>query len=294
MKYIYDILSEKAENQPKALAKELNKLAGKLNTFSFCPTKEKEYARMKPFSTNPELLDIVLEVLSNNKPEDNSSLSFDTVGYWYCVALVSYSGEKKAEAFLSELTDELIAKKSSDISLMRRNMEMISVEIEYADIQTKIDEYFRKLCEESPVYAFANEIGMTLPEGDWNFTFRIGNFDDNKFDSELTQKELEERYVLTVEFFYPKGDGTCCNLNFQNRSNDVHMHNINNFSSDATIYNGSNAVCRIESANDLMRLKETIASIEKAINIQFNKDFDYNYFSKGVKSKKILQDWLKK
>lgn len=292
MERISEILAEICENYPKELAKELKKLSNKLLSYAYCPCSEKEYARMEPFAQNAELAEIVFNILKECTPESLKA-TYELRDYWYCIALISHWGDDEAVKYLSDTTDALIAAKSGDTDLMKRNFEHIKKPI-YSEISQKLDDYFKKLYDECPVFDFIKEVGLTIPE-DWaGFTigFNLQNYEDFQSYNDLTDKERLSRYTLKVDFGTPYGDGEFFKLDFQDMKNHIRLHtnNIDNFT--PRLIEGGTTLCEIETATDIMKLKETVAKIEEVLDIKL-----YHcevFVPRGVKSKKILSDWIKK
>lgn len=293
MECISNVLVELCENYPKDLAKELKKLSNKLKSFSYCPCSEKEFARMESFSQNSELSQIVLNVLKEHTPDFKDSLFFnDSVSYWYCIALISQWGDEEAAKYLSDTTDVLISAKSGDIDLMKRNFEFIKKPI-YNTIFQKLDDYFKKLCDECPVFDFVKEIGLTIPEDleGWSMGFNLQNYEDFQFANDLTEKQRRSRYKLTVDFQTPCGDGEFFKLHFQDMDNYIRLRTSNVDDFCPRLIEASETICEIETANDITKLKETISKIEEVLGIKLY--YCEVFVPRGIKSKKILTDWIK-
>lgn len=290
MERIHKILLETCDNYPDELAKDIKKLSKKLESFAHCPCTDKEYARMQPFAQNPELAKIVLDILKVYTPDPQEKYYFDSTNYWYCVALISLWGDEEAVKYLSDTTDTFIAAKSGETDLMQRNFSYINNPI-YSDISQKLEDYYKKLFDECPVFDFIKKVGMTVPKGDWSVGFNLQNFEGFEFYNSLTDEEHLSRYTLKVDFSTPYGNGEFFNLNFSDMDNYIRLHTDNVEDFTPRLIKASSTLCEIPFANDIMKLKETVAKIEEVLGIKL-----YHcevFVPRGVKSKKILADWIK-
>ena len=116
MEKIHVLVSERSARLTPQGKTQAGKLAKKLDSFWHCPVTDKEYGRMAPFAGQQELVELVLEILRDYPVPDSGDYSviFDTVGYWYCIALLSLSENDAVLQFLDRLTDSLIARRHRD------------------------------------------------------------------------------------------------------------------------------------------------------------------------------------
>ena len=106
---------------------EIWKLCCKLAQMIHAPITKKEYERMIPFAQKPKTVDAVLEFLKTYYLNLNK-ISFDSIIYYYCVALVSQSDYRQSdcEQLLWELVDYHIKHdKKYEVEVMHRNMKML-------------------------------------------------------------------------------------------------------------------------------------------------------------------------
>lgn len=116
------------------------KLCSKIASTIHAPVTKKEYERMLPFAQNPEIVDAVLKYFEIYGPDykDRTLFTiFDTIGYYYCVALISQSDYRQEDCIklLWELVDYHIEnnnkKNPCSYSVLLRNMKVLEAERPY-------------------------------------------------------------------------------------------------------------------------------------------------------------------
>lgn len=97
-----------------------------LTSYTHAPVSPADYKRMQKFADDHELIDAVLEALDEYYPRDD--LSFDTIGYYYSVALISQSQYRREDclALLNTLTQYFVNAKNNIHNVFLRNMKVLS------------------------------------------------------------------------------------------------------------------------------------------------------------------------
>ncbi len=106
---------------------EIWELCSKMARMTHAPVTKKEYERMIPFAQKPKTVDTVLEFLKTYYLNLNK-ISFDSIIYYYCVALISQSDYRQSdcEQLLWELVDYHIKHDEKyEVKVMCRNMKML-------------------------------------------------------------------------------------------------------------------------------------------------------------------------
>ncbi len=101
----------------------------KLASFTHAPVSIKEYMRMEEFAEDDGLAEEVFQVVKNYKVPENPILTgFDTIGYFYSIALLSTAKTNREQyiRFFNELADQWIEAEHSYCSLLHRNMKRLS------------------------------------------------------------------------------------------------------------------------------------------------------------------------
>lgn len=105
------------------------KYCKKLASFTHAPVSLKEYLRMEEFAEDHVLADEVFQVVKNYKvPENRMLTGFDTIGYFYSIALLSAAKNNREPyiKFLNELANQWIKENHSCCNLLYRNMKRLS------------------------------------------------------------------------------------------------------------------------------------------------------------------------
>ncbi|MDE7399125.1 MAG: hypothetical protein K2N06_06300 [Oscillospiraceae bacterium] len=103
-----------------------------LTSYTHAPVTPADYKRMQKFTDDHELIDAVLEALDEYYPRDSDDprdeLDFDTIGYYYSIALISQSQYRREDclALLNTLTQYFVNAKNNIHNVFLRNMKILS------------------------------------------------------------------------------------------------------------------------------------------------------------------------
>ena len=117
----------RAQVTDEKLWAEVWKFCKKLAAFSHAPVSLKEYLRMKEYAKNEPLVKEIYNMLLEygSKQDNGSELSFDIIGYFYCIALISQAewNRKSIIEMLNNKADEVIKDgNNAHGKLLYRNM----------------------------------------------------------------------------------------------------------------------------------------------------------------------------
>ncbi len=111
---------------------EIWKLCKKIAQYTHAPVTLKEYERMIPFAASHDTVDTVLKLLETYEPPFDGSAGdwlckFDITGYYYCIALISFSDYRQEDCFamLKTVTQKFIDVKTDNLSILLRNMKLL-------------------------------------------------------------------------------------------------------------------------------------------------------------------------
>lgn len=129
---------------------EIWKLCSKLAQMIHAPVTKKEYERMLPFTEKPKTVDAVIEFLETHTPQ-LSTFTYDVIGYYYCIALISQSDYRQADCerllwkavkHNIEQVEQKAEWSSLDIGTLRRNMKVLESDRPYlTPMKEKLEEY---------------------------------------------------------------------------------------------------------------------------------------------------------
>lgn len=290
MRELNELIKAKSMEAPKNLQKSLDKLVNKLESFTHCPVDLKEYKRMEPFASDSELVRCIIDIMKKYKIPEEEFAIFDTVSYWYCIALLSFAGGEEIKTFLESLTKELMESHHRDLGLLKRNMNMLSELTYLHSMEVTIDEYFHNMDIHSEAYKWAGEIGLQIPDEFWVMEFVLSTDGDIKYAFQLSDDEKENRLEISVKCHTPRGNGQCYEIKMKNYLNDIRVR-YDNLSDCRNLY-FKNQTIPLKNANSIRALKELISEIEQRTGLSFERKLAYFRGPKGVK-KDALQKWIR-
>lgn len=283
-------LNENVLTLDKSVQKDILKFSKRLESYSHVPTNEKEILRTKPFASNQNLVAFVLQNMQEYPYPAKSDYPFDTISYWYCIALFIVSEEEKSSAFVLNLINEFIEKNHNDLWQFRRLLESIELK-EYQAVKKKIDSYFLSKQIHLESYKWAEQIGLELPkDNSWMFYFEISTDGKFRFGNDLSEEEKVSRLRLKVSV-YPLQGEKCWEIELSNWKNSVSAWWPTLSERTIRLSHKPNDYT-LKTKPSLQNLKELIKEIESVFNISFDKTM-YNQTFKGkIKNKNAIQKWL--
>ena len=116
--------------QTNADPEKIWKLCKKFAQFSHAPIKLNEYERMTSFAQEECIVDTVLKTLETYHPSEqhtSADFGFDTIGYYYCIALISQSDYRIEDCKnrIHEICRFYIQNPSNSIDVLKRNMSVL-------------------------------------------------------------------------------------------------------------------------------------------------------------------------
>ena len=132
----YVLMSHASESNKETIWKYCKKIA----SFSHAPVTLKEYQRMKSFSEDKAIVDVVLQGLKENPyPFSGGKNKVEPVqGYYYAIATISQSAYRRTDiiSLLQQIADYLKQNMPDAVSILKRNMDVLKKE--YPDLESVI------------------------------------------------------------------------------------------------------------------------------------------------------------
>lgn len=129
---------------------EIWKLCSKLAKMIHAPIKKKDYERMLPFAEKPKTVDAVIEFFETHTPM-LSKFTYDNIGYYYCIALISKSDYRQADCerllwnavqYHIEQKEQKAEGASLHLETLLRNMKVLESSRPYlTPMKEKLEEY---------------------------------------------------------------------------------------------------------------------------------------------------------
>ena len=114
----------------------------RLAKFSHAPVSPKDYQRMKDYLNDHELIDVLLQLVSEYMPTDDYLVNFDVIGHSYIIALLSQSKYRREDILksLDFLVDYVMDNELRYVVVLHRNVERLKKE--YTDLE-RLEEKLR-------------------------------------------------------------------------------------------------------------------------------------------------------
>lgn len=100
------------------------KFCKQLSKFMHAPVSPADYKRMEKWVDEHGLIDALLTACDGYYPNEKNPLEFDTVGFYYSIALLSQSQYRRADclALLDKVTQYYVKTKLDEYNVLLRNM----------------------------------------------------------------------------------------------------------------------------------------------------------------------------
>ena len=114
----------------------------RLAKFIHAPVSLKDYQRMKDYADDYELIDVLIQLVSEYMPTDDYLVNFDVIGHSYIIALLSQSKCRREDILksLDFLADYVMDNEIRYAVVLRRNLERLKKE--YTDLE-RLEEKLR-------------------------------------------------------------------------------------------------------------------------------------------------------
>lgn len=285
-------LSDYLKNQAphfKGNSKLLHRLIKKLDSIAHAPTTEKHTKRMLPFVGDAALMEFVNTELAayfyqehEFQPNQSAIGFYDVKRAWYLFTILVYAEEKQTTTSL--IWQRMKAVRNTDISLVRRILSLCANPV-YNQLQQDVEQYFAQQNPQTKVYQWLEKHQVTAPTTiDWNFVLRW--YTPPNSDQSTTP------LFLTIRGHEPKGDGTSFKIQLTNQNYEVYG-TWNDFSTQSFIKLGT-IKKQLFLVPALDNLKELLKVLEEIFEVEFDRNYHFQYFSKGFKNKANIQKWLLK
>ena len=261
----------------------------KLDSFVHAPANRTAADRLLPFCQQPAVVALVARVLPQYRPW--TLPYYDIIGYWYSVALLSLARSEDALQALDQLTSEAMAAGWSALDLWRRNFLFFPNVPALAPLAAAVEHYFQQLAPQVEALVWARHIGLQVPATpDWLVSFVLSPDGENKFAFQLSDAEKKQRIQLSVDVYgNARGDGESWQIEFHNFENSTGGRFV---SPNDTICRRNYQPLRLPIGPSLLHFGPALAAIEEAVGVRFVRRLAFSYFSKGIKNKGAVAQWL--
>ncbi|MGI4870258.1 MAG: hypothetical protein ACRYFX_03660 [Janthinobacterium lividum] len=285
------LYQQHAAGLPAAEQQQVAAFLAKLESFVHAPDSLAAARRTEVFARQPALVALVAQVLPQYRPW--TLPWYDIIGYWYSVALLSVAHAAEARQALASCTTEALAVGWRDLNIWQRNYTFFAAAPELATLRAAVEDYFQQLLPQLEALEWARQLGLQVPATPtWNLGFELTTDGENKFSFQLTEAEKQPRLILAVRVFAAAyGNGQCWEMRVYNDEN----------STGGTFGGPADRYLRVRYhlhtlpvAPSLLQLGKFLAAVEAATGAQFVRQVTFSYFSKGIKNKKAVPEWVAK
>ncbi|MGH1337142.1 MAG: hypothetical protein ACRBFS_13545 [Aureispira sp.] len=214
------------------------------------------------------------------QPNQSTVGIYDVKRVWYLFALLVYAEEIQTTVVL--IWQRMKAVKNPDISLIRRILMRCSNSV-YQSLEQEVALYFAQQNPQTKVYQWLQKHPIEPPTTiDWNFVFRL--------QTKPNPASATAPLFLMVSAHAPKGDGLSFKIQLTDQNYNIYG-TWNDFSTQSFIKVGL-AKKQLFLVPELDNLKELLTKLEEIFELEFDKNYHFQYFSKGFKKKTSIQKWL--
>ena len=272
---------------------ELEPFCKKLDSFIHAPTNLKEMERMSDFAKNEKLTGVVNDFLIHYfdnrqffEEDEYGFLSYDVIATWYALGMIIQTEKELSSA--EYIFSKMMAIESPDLSIARRILNIKHSAV-YDELANKVEEYFNKQQGEVEVYTWAKKIGLELPNSfDWEFYFTLYG----ELDPEFKGEPIVDHLMVYVRANAPKGDGESYTIDLKDRDYRIQSWWNDDDDDDRKIRIQGAKDVELKEKPSLLHFKAFLAEVEAIFGIKFDRKISSSYFSRGIKKKNSVQQWL--
>lgn len=247
------------------------------------PTTEKHTKRIQPYAQEPLLVDFLNEQLKHYFLQEQSFQAghyYDVTRAWYVLTILVYAPAIQPTVEL--IWKSMKATKNPDSFILRRVLALCDNPIYYS-IQQEVEQYFAQLLPQTKLYQWLQDLKVTPPSTlEWGFTIRL----------QTILHVADNPITLTLRGHGPKGDGRSFELSIRDKNYKIEG-SWDDYSTHDFITIKSNKK-PLGLVPQLDNLKTTLEALEEILDLKFDKNIQFQYFSKGFQKKNNIQKWLLK
>jgi hypothetical protein len=283
-------LLEQFQNQfkkkNKIIPRDAQQLISKISSFVYSPQTRKDAERIKKFINTKDAEENMIRVMKDHKIWIMEDYLKDIITYWYFISFLLQKKSKTGIAYVGSVASNLLKHKSSDLSLMKRYLDMFPEIKELSAIRKKINDQFEKLSGGSDATKWANRIGLEVP-AKWKLSFHIS---DNKKATGYWNIG-DKGYSLNVKIFSPPyGNGISWKIHLSSPGYKASgsWEDKSNFKSIII----KDYIYDLNKKPSLLEFPDFLSAVEKKLKVRFSRKIYFLYKTKGIKNLKALDNWL--
>ena len=284
------LLQNAAHSKP--LKKNAEKYVQKLQTFSHAPLSTRDARRIERFSADASLVEMVAGTLLNDYPVWEPHAGYDTIYYWYSMALLCINPNEKVSELLLAITKNMSRSGFEDIHLLRQMFDFFPDTTALGKHREEINNFYQAISPGVESLQWIKQLGLPEPVKDWRISFEFSTDGERKFDFNLTPEEKISRMeILVTVNSVAKGNGHSWRLIMYNPNKTVRAHWTG--PQDRSI--------RVDDVDHILPVKPsllnfaaTLEQIENIVNTKFVRKPVRVYFTSGLKGKSAIARWMEK
>lgn len=285
-------------NPPVSIQKDFEAFVKKIS--SFADLAEKHIPKMQPFAENIPLMEYLFSLTDELEPLYETNQDFR-----YLLATFCYSHDERIVGYIRNLTDYFIEKETPALVFVLMILEATKNPL-LEQSTRKLQQYMQDLMENSDYFRFVRAVGIDISAypftgtgGEGWFSFSLTTVAGKEYEFQCdNDTEKSQFYKFTVEFFTPRGSKKCFKMHLSSPGYHISFFDwerdyVGSNEAKVEIYfKDKNEGYLITGGENLMNLPQTLQAIEKLIGYRFDRNSVYMTFSRGIKGKKQLKEWI--
>lgn len=283
------LLAQKAA-QLNPLNKSIGKFVQKMKTFTYSPVSNRAAKRIERFSNDTDLVEFIADTLLHDYPVWEAQDGYDSIHYWYSVALLCFNPSEKAAERLLALTQKMADSKFEDIHLLRRTFDFFKNVPALDRHRQLLKDFYAGIAPKVESIQWIKQIGLDEPEKDWEISFELSTDGERKYDFDLTPEEKDSRLEVTVTVnSVAKGNAHSWWLSMYNNNKTIRALWTRPEDNAIRI---NDTVHHLPVQPSLLNFSTTLAHMEKLLNAKFIRKPVRVYFTSGLKGKSAIARWM--
>lgn len=268
----------------------VQKYVQKLSSFFHPPASIREAKRIRRFSGNSGLVELVADTLVNDYPVWEKQNGYDMAHYWYCITLLCFNASPKTADSLLAITQKMIDAHFEDIHILQRILQLFPEVAALNPHRKAVEHFYDAIAPSVESLQWIKQIGLPAPTKEWEIRFELSTDGERKYDFALTPEEKESRLELMITInSVAKGNGHSWWLSLYNSNKTIRA--LWTHPSDDSI-RINDTIQHLSIKPSLHHFSQALTELEQILNTKFVRKPVHVYFSRGLKDKTAIDRWV--
>ncbi len=268
----------------------LDNYVQKLSGFFHAPASIREAKRIRRFSTDSNMIELIADTLANHYPVWEQQDGYDMAHYWYCITLLCFNPSPKIVDRLFTITKNMVKWHFEDIHLLQRTFNFFPDVAALNSHRKAIEDFYAEIAPTVESLQWIQHIGLPEPMKEWEISFELSTDGERKYEFALTPEEKESRFELVVTVnSVAKGNGHSWWLSLYNSNKTIRALWTRPGENSIRIHD---TVQHLAIKPTLLHFSQTLAQLEAMLHTKFVRKPVHVYFSRGLKDKSVIERWV--